>query len=185
MTLLMRGRDLVKRPVVSLGGEDLAQVRDVVYEAAGGRVAGFTLAGRGVFSGPLKQGLPWSGVHALGADAVMVADADALGRGGELGGGGGDVLGDAVITDDGTILGEVCDVILSVGRDEADVVGYEVEASAALGNAGQRVLIPLPDTLAASGEALVVPAAAAEFVSADLAGFGAAVEAFRNQLRES
>lgn len=41
---------------------------------------------------------------------------------------------------------------------------------------------PLPDTVAASGEHLVVPASAADFVGDDLAGFGAAVDAFRAQL---
>jgi len=41
----------------------------------------------------------------------------------------------------------------------------------------------LPDTLAASGEHLTVPAAAQAFVTDDLAGFGAAIEDFRTQLR--
>jgi len=51
-----------------------------------------------------------------------------------------------------------------------------------MGTKGTKVLIPLPDTLAASGEHLIVPAAAKDFVSHDLAGFGAAVEAFRAAL---
>lgn len=58
-----------------------------------------------------------------------------------------------------------------------------LEASEALGTDGRRVLVPLPDTLAVSGEALMVPDSAAEFVSEDLAGFGAAVETFRSRLR--
>jgi hypothetical protein len=62
------------------------------------------------------------------------------------------------------------------------VVGYEIEASEALGTQGERVLIPLPDTIAASGEHLMVPASTEEFVGRDLAGFGAAVVAFRSQL---
>jgi hypothetical protein len=75
------------------------------------------------------------------------------------------------------------DVVLHSGRS-LDVVGYEIQASEALGTAGQRVFIPLPHTVAVSGENLIVPAAATEFVSEDLAGFGAAVEAFRSRLRE-
>jgi hypothetical protein len=46
------------------------------------------------------------------------------------------------------------------------------------------VLIPLPATLAVSGEKLVVPAAVTDFVADDLAGFGAAVDAFRARLAE-
>ena len=45
------------------------------------------------------------------------------------------------------------------------------------------MLIPLPDTMSASGEYLMVPAAAREFVTHDLAGFGAAVDDFRAHLR--
>jgi hypothetical protein len=47
------------------------------------------------------------------------------------------------------------------------------------------VLLPLPATLAVSGEHLIVPASARDFVGHDLAGFGAAVEAFRAQLEET
>jgi uncharacterized protein YrrD len=189
---LMRTSEVAKRPVVTMGGEDVAQIKDVVYSAGGGAVGGFTLAGRGVFAGPLKQGLAWSSVVALGADAVMVADEQALvpiqsvlDASASAGGSGGDVLGSQVLTDSGTDLGTVVDVIIQVSDvhgGQCDVVGYEIEASEALGTKGTKVLIPLPDTLAASGQHLMVPASAKDFVAQDLAGFGAAVAAFRAQL---
>lgn len=188
----MRTSQITKRPVVTLAGEDVGQIKDVVYTAAGGAVGGFTLAGRGLFSGPLKQGLPWDGVLALGAEAVMIADADALRPRQEVldavatsGGSGADVLGSEVLTDTGTALGTVLDVIVEVGAaatGTCEVVGYEIRSSEALGHKGTTLLIPLPDTVAVSGEHLIVPASAADFVRDDLAGFGAAVEAFRAQL---
>ena len=101
------------------------------------------------------------------------------------GGSGGDVIGSQVLTDSGIDLGTVVDVVLEVGGTAGgtcDVVGFEIEASDALGTRGTKVFIPLPDTLAASGEHLVVPARARDFVSHDLAGFGASVAAFRAQL---
>lgn len=187
----MRTSDVTKRRVVTMAGEDVAQVKDVVY-SAGGAVGGFTLAGRGLFAGPLKQALAWSSVMALGPDAVMIRDEDALeptatvlDRSASTGGSGGDVLGSQVLTDAGTDLGTVVDVILEVtehGGGKCDVVGYEVEASEALGTKGTKVFVPLPDTLAASGDHLLVPASAKDFVAHDLAGFGAAVQAFRRQL---
>ena len=67
-------------------------------------------------------------------------------------------------------------------------MGYEIEASDALqanhskGGKSPHLLIPLPNTLAVSGEHVMVPASAEQFVSNDLAGFGAAVQAFRAQL---
>jgi uncharacterized protein YrrD len=188
----MRTSEVTKRPVVTFSGEDVAQIKDVVYSAGGGAVGGFTLAGRGLFAGPLKQGLAWASVAALGADAVMIRDDTALeptqsvlDASASSGGSGGNVLGSQVLTDSGVDLGAVVDVIIQVDQPaggQCDVVGYEIEASEALGSKGTRVLIPLPDTLAASGEHLLVPAAAKDFVAQDLAGFGAAVLAFRAQL---
>ncbi|MGA8210588.1 MAG: PRC-barrel domain-containing protein [Nocardioidaceae bacterium] len=190
---LMRTSEIARRPVVTLAGEDVAQVKDIVYAADGGTVEGFTLAGRGLFAGPLKEGLAWDSVAALGAHAVMVRDEDALEpaasvveRSRGAGGSSGDVLGSQVLTDAGAGLGTVHDVVVAVdpGRDGGcEVVGYEIEASENLGTQGELVLIPLPDTMAASGEHLIVPASAKEFVGRDLAGFGAAVEAFRAQLK--
>ncbi len=190
MTRLMRTSEIAKRPVVTMGGEDIAQVKDVVYAPDGGAVSGFTLAGRGLFAGPRHEVLPWASVVALGADAVMVTSATSLDSSGHLIAGDGepgrhgDILGSRVLTDGGTDLGQVVDVVVEVGPrgGACDVVGYEIEASESLGTPGSRMLIPLPDTIAASGEHLMVPTSAKEFVRDDLAGFGAAVQAFRDQL---
>jgi uncharacterized protein YrrD len=176
----------VKRPVVTLAGEDVAQIKDVLYDASGGAVSGFTLNGRGIFAGPLKQALPMSGIKAIGRDAIMITDAGVLAARAEVANAADvrdrNVLGNRVVTDTGTELGTVVDVILQVGK-VTDVVGYEMEPGEALSERGQRVLLPLPDALAVSGEALIVPAGAADFVAHDLAGFGAAVAAFRTHLK--
>ncbi|MGH3842481.1 MAG: PRC-barrel domain-containing protein [Pseudonocardiaceae bacterium] len=185
--LLLRASELIGRPVVALNGELVAEIKDIVFERAGGRIAGFTLRNPGLFSRSRKDSLPWGGVHGVGRDAVMVPDETVLVAANELAPRKevrkADVLQDRVLTDSGRDLGRVVDVVLH-GGTSLDVVGYEVEASEALGTAGRRVLIPLPDTVAVSGEHLIVPAAATEFVAEDLAGFGAAVEAFRSRLRE-
>ena len=185
--LLLRARELTGHPVVTLDGELVAEIKDIVFERSGGAIAGFTLRNPGLFSRSRKDALPRQGVHAVGRDAVMVPEQSVLLRTKELASRKearkGDVLGDRVLTDNGRDLGRVVDVVLQAGIG-LEVVGYEVEASEALGTAGRRVLIPLPDTVAVSGENLIVPAAATEFVSEDLAGFGAAVDAFRARLQE-
>lgn len=182
MTVLLRAAELVKRPVVTLDGEDVAQVKDVVYASATGELAGFTLNGRGVFSGPLRRSLPWAVVHGLGPDAVMIKDESVLATRDALGDGdGARVLGSWVMTDGGRRLGHVTDVILAVGEGATDAVGYEIEPADEL--APRRQFVPLPDTLAVSGEALLVPDTATEFIRDDLAGFGAAVDEFRERLR--
>lgn len=193
---LMRSSDISQRPVVTLDGEDVAQIKDIVYAADGGSVRGFTLAGRGLLAGPLKEGLAWTSVEALGADAVMIASAEVLQPTDELlhlsqggpGGSGGNILGSQVLTEDGVGLGTVHDVVVSVdaiGDGQCDVVGYEIVASAQMGNEGERVLIPLPETMAASAQHLLVPASVKDFVGHDLAGFGAAVDDFRAQHRRA
>ena len=202
----MRTSAITKLPVVTFAGEDVAQVKDIIYAADGGAVGGFTLAGRGLLAGPLKQALAWPDVAALGGDAVMVRhegvldpveqvlEASASGSGGA----GGNVLGSRVLTDGGKDLGEVVDVIVEFttadgeassstpGGTPCDVVGYEIKASDSLRasrqGAGTTLLVPLPDTISVSGEHLMVPASAENFVSEDLAGFGAAVADFRAQL---
>ena len=185
MSILLRAAQLIKRPVVTLAGDDIAQVKDVVYSSRRGELAGFTLNGRGLFSGPLRKVLPWEGVHGIGPDAVMIKDEHSLAprkalRGGDDGP-GGDVLGSRVITASGRELGDVTDVILVVGDEGTDAVGYEIESRDARHR--RRQFVPLPDTLAVSDEALIVPDAALEFIRDDLAGFGAAVDEFRERLR--
>jgi uncharacterized protein YrrD len=186
--LLLRASELIGRPVVTLGGDLVAEIKDIVFERTGGRIAGFTLRNPGLFSRARKDALPWGGVHGAGRDAVMVPDETVLIPAKELAprkqARKANVLQDRVLTDNGRDLGRVVDVVLHGGAS-LEVVGYEVETSEALGTAGRRVFIPLPDTMAVSGEHLIVPAAATEFVSDDLAGFGAAVDAFRARLRES
>jgi uncharacterized protein YrrD len=193
VSILLRSSEINKLPVVTFAGEDIAQVKDIMYAAHGGQVGGFTLNGRGLFSGPLKTALPWESVVGLGPDAVVIRDEGALTPTESLlaatqsgGPSAGDILGSQVLTDDGAALGVVVDVVIEVadgGGGQADVVGYEIDPAEGVGRGTNRMLIPLPDTMSASGEYLMVPAAAREFVTDDLAGFGAAVDDFRAHLR--
>ena len=193
MSILLRSSEINKLPVVTFAGEDIAQVKDIMYAAHGGQIGGFTLNGRGMFSGPLKTALPWESVVGLGPDAVVIRDEGALTPTESLlaamqsgGPSAGDILGSQVLTDDGAALGVVVDVVIEVADGsggQADVVGYEIDPAEGSGRGTNRMLIPLPDTMSASGEYLMVPAAAREFVTHDLAGFGAAVDDFRAYLR--
>lgn len=187
MSELMRATEMEGRPVVTLAGERVADVKDVVFDSSKGRLLGFTLRNHGFFSHARKDVLAWAEVGALGRDAVMIASEDAIQDRDALAADGvpdnRNVLGNQVLTDAGTDVGTVVDVIVETGT-EAEIVGYEVAASPALATKREHVLIPLPATVAVSGEHLLVPAAALEFVGHDLSGFGAAVKDFRAKLRE-
>lgn len=186
MNALMLASDITKRPVVTLGGEAVAQVRDVVFDGHAGRVSGFTLSGRGLFSGPLRQALPWEAVSSLGPHAVMIHDETAFESRDEVAdsaeAANGHVLGARVLTDTGTDLGHVTDVVIEVTASQALVAGYEIAPAKTLGPHGRRVFIPLARTIAVSGEALVVPAAVADYVTDDLSALEKAIPEFRSRM---
>ena len=189
MSLLMRAREVTGRPVVTLdAAEDIAEVKDVVFDYAGATLVGFTLNKRGFLGSPMKGVLPWSRVSALGPDALMIAGDSAIGDGDAAmdGAAGGDrnVIGATVMTDGGESLGTVVDVILEIDT-EAHVVGFEIDGpSVERDRRAATLLIPIDDTVAVSGRTLMVPAAARDFVQDDLAGFGSAVAEFRARLKE-
>jgi len=184
MKELVRGTDLVGLPVVTLGGDDIAEVRDVLFDAAAGQITGFTLNRRGRLKRRMSEVLTREQVLAVGPSAVMVAVGIELGAAAiEPTSGGGNVLSDRVMTDAGVAVGTVTDVVVDTG--DGSVVGYEVEPAAAQAErGGRRSYIPLPATGAVSGEALIVPAGAVEYVASDLAGFADAVDRYRHLLDE-
>jgi uncharacterized protein YrrD len=173
-------------PVVTLAGEREALVKDVVFDRADGHVAGFTLNNPGLLSRSRKDALPVTVVHGFGDVALTITDVSVLVAIDEVAPAaeraGADVLAGQVLTDGGTELGKVVDVILDLRARPPEVVGYEIEPGPALPAHGKRVLVPLPVTGAVSGERLIVPAAAAEFVADDLGAFEVTMQAFRERM---
>jgi uncharacterized protein YrrD len=181
--LLTTASSVLGLPVVTVtGGEAVAEIRDIVYDAQAGRLQGFTLNKRGRLAGRRREVLPSAQVHAIGRDAVMVQAEDALvapeAAPAEVGAPDQDrnVIGNDVVTEGGVSLGTITDVVLLVGGT-GEVVGYKLERPA-----GGDGYIPLPAQLAVSGTALVVPNTTEQFVRDDLVGLGAAVDEFRTQL---
>lgn len=179
---LVRATEITGLPIVTLGGDREVEVKDVVFDKQAGSITGFTLRKPGLLGGPQKRVLPVGGVHAVGRDAVVIRSRQDFVSPEALVASGDNVIGDRVLTDDGTDLGKVVDVIVSFESGAADIVGFEIEASAALATERQHVFLPLPDAGAISGEAIVVPASVRDYVSHDFTGFGGSVAAFREQL---
>lgn len=182
MSVLLTGSEIRGLPVVTMAGEDVAEVRDVIYSPEAGRVVGLTLNKRGFLAGRRREVLSAEAIRAIGRDAVMVDDEtslilpeDAPTDVGALPS-GRDVTGDEVLTEGGASLGQVRDIVVLVGSNEA-VVGYEIKTAS-----GGTGYIPLPTQLAVSGSALVVPDATNDFIEDDLVGLGAAVDKFRSKL---
>lgn len=184
---LIRASDVTGLPVVSIAsGEDVAEIRDVVYDGEAHRLVGFTLNKRGMFAGRLKAALAVGSVAAIGPDAVMIDADEAIDDGGVRPEGLDDlgaarpVIGNRVLSADGSDLGEVVAVILSTG-EEPSAVGYELQPS----DRADTSFVPISAQMALSGENLVLPAEATAFVRDDLAGFGAAIASYRSPELES
>lgn len=180
---LVRAADLVGLPVVTLGGDQMAEVKDVVFDRGAGAVRGFTLNNPKLFSRSRSDALPIDQVVSVGDSAVIVKNAEVTVPVDDVAPAeerdGADVLADAVLTDAGVELGIVHDVIVDLSADPPEVVGYEIEPGPGLPSAGARVLVPVPATLSVSGERLMLPAEVTDYVVDDLAAFGAAVSKYR------
>ena len=59
MTKLLRGKDVSGFPVVDVStGDDVAEVRDLIFDPSQGLVTGFTLGKRGLFGGRRREAAP-------------------------------------------------------------------------------------------------------------------------------
>ncbi|WP_345586173.1 PRC-barrel domain-containing protein [Streptomyces prasinosporus] len=180
MNELLAVRSLTTLPVVTLGGDAVAHVKDTVFDASAARITGFTLTGRTLLSGPLPQDLPWPAVHCLGHHAVMVPGREALldvpvsvARRDAL---RGRLLGARVVTDAGDVVGTVLDVLVE-GGTSGRVVAFRLGAHRELVHGsrhrGHRVYVPRGETLSACGRTLVIPAHATAHVTDEPSGFPA------------
>lgn len=172
----MRGRDVSGLPVVDLStGEDIAEIRDLVFDPAAGVVGGFTLAKRGFLGRRLREVLPVDAVHSLGTHAVTVDSADAITAPDDAPAHlaavdrKADVTSDTVLTESGRDLGRVQDVILS-GGPRPHVVGYEIGG----GSAGAG-FVPIDTSRTVSRSALIVPDEFENRVRTDLVGLAGEV----------
>jgi sporulation protein YlmC with PRC-barrel domain len=191
---LLRGSDLMGLPVVTMSGDDIGEVRDVLFDATRGVLLGFTLNKRGRFRGRMAEVLSYTNVMAVGPDAVMVGGAfaltDAIDRGFEGSSETapsnpiGDVLSDRVLTDSGEEIGSVTDVVIDT--NEGTVVGFEIAPmEERKSRNGRKSYLPFHDTRSVSRDTLIVPAAAIEYIASDFAGFAEAVDRYRADLAQS
>lgn len=181
---LMRASEISGLPVVTIdGGEDAAEIKDIVYDAVHHHLVGFTLNKRGWFRGSLNAVLAIENVSGIGSDAVMVPGEDCMTLRAEAETplaapkADFDVMGNDVVSSSGAVLGKVIDVIIETGA-RPNAVGYEVDT------ADGSVFVPSSAQMGLSAENLIVPAEAEQFTNNDLVGFGASVASFRQMLGE-
>ena len=120
MTALMRGGDVIGLAVVDVStGEDVAEVRDIIFEPSEGIIGGFTLGRRGFFGRRLREVLPAEMIRSVGTHAVTIDSAAAITDPNEAPAEvaavdrKADVTANEVMTESGRKLGRVRDVIVA------------------------------------------------------------------------
>jgi uncharacterized protein YrrD len=171
MSRLARAGELIGMPIVALdSAETVGEIKDVLVDPARSRVIGFTVRGQGLLSSPLLGMLPRENVHAIGRDALMIAAQEAVVTEREgmraVVDDQQEVVGKEMVTRGGASLGTVGDVILEIEEANADVVGYEISRPD-----GHTVIVPVPQSVPLSGDALLVPDEVEQQAANGLAGF--------------
>ncbi|WP_405018058.1 PRC-barrel domain-containing protein [Kitasatospora sp. NBC_00070] len=169
---VMMAGALAGMTVVTSAGVAVGRVKDVVFDAASGRVTRLALVDRGLLARPLRVTLPWEAVYALGSDAVMIRGPEVLIPAPE------DtpkdnVVGARAVADDGHQVGRVADVLLDVKAGSATVSGFEVRIVAP----PKTMLVPVRGPLAASARTVVLSGSGLRLAASELAAFPAAVRA--------
>ena len=174
MTTILRASDVVGLPVVTLdSGEDVAEIRDVVYDAGRHQLLGFTLNKRGFLAGRLKTMLSASALHAVGKDAVTIPTQSAIAHSEADGTAASEtvnVIGNKVLTAEGTMLGTVDGVILRSGT-KPEAVGYEIKPE----EDGPNVFVPISAQMALSNDNLLLPSESSALLRNDLNAFAGVV----------
>lgn len=179
MTRLLRGKDVAGFPVVDVStGDDVAEVRDLIFDPSQGRVTGFTLGNRGLFGGRRRELLPAEAISSIGSHAIMVDSVSAISDPAdaphEVASSverSADVTDDMVITESGRELGRVRDVVVA-GGGRPRVVGFEIGG----GNCGDGY-IPIGTHTAVSASALIVPDGFEHRVRSDLSALAEDLDA--------
>ena len=171
MTALMRGGDLIGLAVVDVStGEDVAEIRDIIFEPSEGVIGGFTLGRRGFLGRRLREVLPAGMIRSVGTHAVTIDSTAAITDPNEAPtevanvDRKADVTANEVMTESGRTLGRVRDVIVTGGPNPR-VVGFEIGDGPA--GAG---FVPIDTSRAVSRSTLIVPDSFENRIRTDLVG---------------
>jgi uncharacterized protein YrrD len=154
---LARAAELIGMPVVTLDTATIVgEVRDVLFDPRQTSFVGITLRGRGLLSPPFIGLLPVAALRAIGHDAVMIESASSVVREDSdisaITGEQRDIVGSEVVTDEGTVLGDISDIVLEINESTPAVVGYCV-----IQPDGHELIVPAPEGPREWAEVVVVP----------------------------
>lgn len=176
-------KQLMGMSIFSLAdGATQGQVHDVVYNPRQGRLVGFTVVkDAGFFSRGEARFLPVDDIHALGDDAITIEDAARLQNfaGKDVNDlareAGEPVLGKRLLTEDGSFLGAIDDVLID--QTSRNVVAYEVSGGIFADMMRGQTDIPVDNIISIGSEVVIVPASVKAMVEEAKGGLTAVASA--------
>lgn len=166
--------DLAKTPVVAKDtGRKLGTVKDVIYDPNAKQLDAVTLESRG-FVGPSRWFLLQSDIQSVGSDAVMVETAEVLHRPRtvphqrQVVREGVTLIGKSVMSESGTLLGRISDVIIDPHTGKAS--RYEISGGALRDVQAGRRSFPVPQAMLVGHDALIVPDSVEQQMAAEEPG---------------
>ncbi len=157
------GKQLIGMPIISLSdGAEVGTVHDVIYNPGQGRLIAVTSSvGAGLFGGGRTLLLRTEDMHALGEDAIVVKDSNAVREIDRAAKDFGDeagiaVLGKRLMTDDGSFLGKIDDVLID--RESRRLTAYEVSGGLWHSLMRGQTDVPVEHITSIGADVVIVPA---------------------------
>ena len=157
------GKEIMKMPVISLAdGSIVGEVLDLIYNPTQGRLLAVTIpVGGGLFGGGKTLLLRTEDMYAMGEDAITIKDVNAAREVDRSAKDYGDEAGEAVLgkrlmTDDGSFLGNIVDVLID--RESRRITAYEVSGGAWNDLMRGQTDVPVEHITAIGADVVIVPA---------------------------
>lgn len=129
---MIRAHELIGRAVVDMdAAEKLGNVKEIIVNPAGERIAGFVVAhGESIFGGGTHRNVPASALHVIGPDAITISGRAATEGVSELASlpRVSDVIGRKMVSRSGRLLGSISDVLID--QDDGTIIGFSLAQGA-------------------------------------------------------
>jgi uncharacterized protein YrrD len=184
---MRNGKGMIGKPVVAYdSGEEFKKIVDLIFDQENNLLLGFLVDEAGLFNNALV--LPLSSIQAIGADAVIVADKDAIAPAGQFPEiqnileRNNILKGTRIMTVDGRDLGTMVDLYFD---DTSGVIeGYEVSGGIFADAYSGRSFVPAPDTLKIGEDIAFVPSKTADLMEEQVGGIKAVLQTTGEKVQE-
>ncbi len=184
---MRNGKGMIGKPVVAYNsGEEFRTIVDLIFDQENNQLLGFLVDEGGWFSNALV--LPLTHIQAIGADAVIVADREAIAAAQKFPAiqnileKDNILKGTRIMTLDGRDLGTMVDLYFD--DTTGAIEGYEVSGGIFADAYSGRSFVPAPDTLKIGEDIAFVPSETADLMQEQIGGIRGAMQTASGKVQE-